>query len=195
MARQSWVAVWVVMLGLCAGLSGCGGGTDTPDDMGSGDGASVVFAVTTSRGRAAFARLQNASGGLAYRSDETNFTLGLAELNARLKRRALVILFTEFIDTTTAEIFLIEGVDRVLTAFSPALSEHAERDLAGLGRHSQGDDGLGVDPERDAGAGWRAAPAAPSLAGRAWSARWAAHWPVIIWFRQPSRAFPLTALN
>ena len=40
MARQSWVAVWVVMLGLCAGLSGCGGSTDTPDDMGSGDGAS-----------------------------------------------------------------------------------------------------------------------------------------------------------
>ncbi|QEL22362.1 DUF58 domain-containing protein [Bosea sp. F3-2] len=65
-----------------------------------------------SRGRSAFARLQNASGELAYRADETNFTLGLAELNARLKRRALVILFTEFIDTTTAEL-LLEGLQRM----------------------------------------------------------------------------------
>ncbi|TDR85282.1 DUF58 domain-containing protein [Enterovirga rhinocerotis] len=65
-----------------------------------------------SRGRNAFARLHNGSAALAYRADETNFTLGLAELNARLKRRALVILFTEFIDTTTAEL-LLEGLQRM----------------------------------------------------------------------------------
>ena len=45
-------------------------------------------------------------------TEETNFTLGLAELNARLKRRALVILFTDFVDTITAEL-LIESMQRV----------------------------------------------------------------------------------
>jgi len=49
---------------------------------------------------------------LTYQHQETNFTLGLAELNARLKRRALVILFTDFVDTITAEL-LIESMQRV----------------------------------------------------------------------------------
>jgi len=65
-----------------------------------------------SRGMSYFARLQNASGQLGYQAEETNFTLGLAELNARLKRRALVVLFTEFIDTTTAEL-LLESLQRM----------------------------------------------------------------------------------
>lgn len=65
-----------------------------------------------SRGMPYFTRLQNASGQLGYQVEETNFTLGLAELNARLKRRALVVLFTEFIDTTTAEL-LLESLQRM----------------------------------------------------------------------------------
>jgi len=64
------------------------------------------------RGIASFVRVQQAAAELEYRADETNFTLGLAELNARLKRRALVILFTEFVDTVTAEL-LIESMQRV----------------------------------------------------------------------------------
>jgi uncharacterized protein (DUF58 family) len=64
------------------------------------------------RGLAAFARLQQAAAGLDYRSEETNFTLGLAELSVRLKRRALVVLFTEFVDTVTAEL-LIESMQRM----------------------------------------------------------------------------------
>ena len=36
------------------------------------------------RGLHAFRRLQQATAALAYSADETNFTLGLAELNARL---------------------------------------------------------------------------------------------------------------
>ncbi|HZR75596.1 DUF58 domain-containing protein, partial [Bradyrhizobium sp.] len=62
--------------------------------------------IQPSRGMPYFARLHNASSQLAYQTEETNFTLGLAELNFRLKRRALVVLFTEFIDTTTAELLL-----------------------------------------------------------------------------------------
>ena len=49
---------------------------------------------------------------LDYHHDETNFTLGLAELSARLKRRALVILFTDFVDTVTAEL-LVETMARI----------------------------------------------------------------------------------
>ncbi len=64
------------------------------------------------RGVSNFARLQQSTSEFAYRHDETNFTLGLAELNARLKRRALVILFTEFVDTVTAEL-LLESVQRI----------------------------------------------------------------------------------
>jgi uncharacterized protein (DUF58 family) len=64
------------------------------------------------RGVSSFARLQRATAELDYHHQETNFTLGLAELNARLKRRALVILFTDFVDTITAEL-LIESMQRV----------------------------------------------------------------------------------
>jgi uncharacterized protein (DUF58 family) len=64
------------------------------------------------RGVANFSRLQRATAGLEYRNRETNFTLGLAELSARLKRRALVILFTDFVDTVTAEL-MIEATQRI----------------------------------------------------------------------------------
>jgi uncharacterized protein (DUF58 family) len=64
------------------------------------------------RGTQNFSRVQRATAQLEYRPEESNFTLGLAELNARLKRRALVILFTDFVDTTTAEL-LIESMQRI----------------------------------------------------------------------------------
>jgi uncharacterized protein (DUF58 family) len=68
--------------------------------------------VRPGRGIASLARIERATAELAYHHQETNFTLGLAELNARLKRRALVVLFTDFVDTITAEL-LIEGMQRV----------------------------------------------------------------------------------
>jgi uncharacterized protein (DUF58 family) len=64
------------------------------------------------RGVSSFARVQRATAELDYHRQETNFTLGLAELNARLKRRALVILFTDFVDTITAEL-LVESMQRM----------------------------------------------------------------------------------
>ncbi len=60
----------------------------------------------------AFPRIQEAVAQLDYRAEETNFTLALAELNVRLRRRALVILFTDFVDTVTAEL-LIESLQRI----------------------------------------------------------------------------------
>lgn len=49
---------------------------------------------------------------LEYRPDETNFTLGLTELMVRLKQRSLIILQTEFVDTTTAEL-MVENLERL----------------------------------------------------------------------------------
>jgi uncharacterized protein (DUF58 family) len=63
-------------------------------------------------GARSFARIQQAAAELDYHAEETNFTLGLAELTIRLKRRALVILFTDFVDTVTAEL-LIESLERI----------------------------------------------------------------------------------
>jgi uncharacterized protein (DUF58 family) len=63
-------------------------------------------------GPSGFARIQRATAELDYHRDETNFTLALAELNVRLKRRALVILFTDFVDTVTAEL-MIDSMQRV----------------------------------------------------------------------------------
>lgn len=64
------------------------------------------------RGTQNFSQIQRATAELQYHTQETNFTLGLAELHARLKRRALVIVFTDFIDTVTAEL-LIDSMQRI----------------------------------------------------------------------------------
>jgi uncharacterized protein (DUF58 family) len=63
-------------------------------------------------GLGAFARLQTLTAGVAYSAAETNFTLGLAELSARLRRRSLVVVFTEFVDTVTAEL-MVENLARL----------------------------------------------------------------------------------
>jgi len=59
-----------------------------------------------------FGHLQRASARLEYHHEETNYTLGLMELLARLDRRTLVILMTEFVDTVTAEL-MVENIERV----------------------------------------------------------------------------------
>ncbi len=66
----------------------------------------VRLYLEPSPGVHAFPRVQHALAGLAYGTAETNFTLGLAHLNARLRRRSLVVLFTEFIDTVTASLMV-----------------------------------------------------------------------------------------
>ena len=65
--------------------------------------------IKPGRGMTYFTKLQHFTAGLAYRTEETNFTLGLTELNSRLQRRALVVIFTEFVDHISAEL-LIESL-------------------------------------------------------------------------------------
>ncbi len=59
-----------------------------------------------------FARVQRAAAALDYRPEETNYTLGLSHLLGRLRRRSLVVLMTDFVDTVTAEMML-ENIARL----------------------------------------------------------------------------------
>ena len=63
-------------------------------------------------GVASFPRLQRLTADLDYSHGETNYTLGLAELSTRLRRRSLVVLLTDFVDTITAELML-DNVQRL----------------------------------------------------------------------------------
>lgn len=60
----------------------------------------------------AFHRLQSAAAGLDYEPAEPNFTLALATLTARLQRRSLVVVFSDFTDPTSAEL-MIESMGRL----------------------------------------------------------------------------------
>jgi uncharacterized protein (DUF58 family) len=64
-------------------------------------------------GTRAFPRLQHLMAGLEARPEETNFTLGLADLSGRLNRRSLIVLMSEFVDTTTTELML-DNVSRLV---------------------------------------------------------------------------------
>jgi uncharacterized protein (DUF58 family) len=57
-------------------------------------------------GGRSFALLQRLAAGLDYSASETNYTLGLTTLAAGLHRRSLIIVFTEFTDTVSAELML-----------------------------------------------------------------------------------------
>ncbi len=67
--------------------------------------------VTASRD---FHRLQRAAAGLEYRSEEPNFTLALATLAARLQRRSLIVVFSDFTDPTSAQL-MIESIGRLVS--------------------------------------------------------------------------------
>ncbi|MEM6889844.1 MAG: DUF58 domain-containing protein [Pseudomonadota bacterium] len=60
-------------------------------------------------GRAAFTRLRSRTAELRYESIETNHTLAMTELNARTPKRSLIIVFSDFVDTTSAEL-MVENI-------------------------------------------------------------------------------------
>lgn len=64
-------------------------------------------------GPAAFPLLQKLCASIDYSTEETNFTLGLTALSGRLDRRAVVVVFTDFADATSAEL-MIENVARLM---------------------------------------------------------------------------------
>lgn len=64
-------------------------------------------------GSAAFTELQHLAAAIDYSGDETNYTFALTTLAARLTRRSMIVLFTEFTDPTSAD-FLVRAVARLL---------------------------------------------------------------------------------
>lgn len=60
-------------------------------------------------GRQAFGQIQSTCATLPQDMAETNHTLGLTVLNGKLKRRSLVVIFSDFVDATSAEL-LVENL-------------------------------------------------------------------------------------
>lgn len=63
-------------------------------------------------GTRAFGHLQAQTSKLDYSTEETNYTLGLATLAEKLQRRSMVIVFTDFTDTVSAEL-MVENITRL----------------------------------------------------------------------------------
>ena len=59
-----------------------------------------------------FKRLQVAASGLDYHAQDPNFTLALATLSARLQRRSMIVVFSDFTDPTSAQL-MIESTARL----------------------------------------------------------------------------------
>lgn len=68
--------------------------------------------LAPANGRSAFPVLSRTTAQLSYTTTETNFTLGLMALSERLHRRSLVVVLTDFVDTTTAAL-LVENLARL----------------------------------------------------------------------------------
>jgi uncharacterized protein (DUF58 family) len=64
-------------------------------------------------GASAFAELERVAAEIDYSADETNYTHALTTLGARLTRRSMIILFTEFADTVSAD-FMLRAVRRLV---------------------------------------------------------------------------------
>ena len=63
-------------------------------------------------GSRSFPRMQTLAAKLDYSSEESNFTLALSTLASQLERRSLVSIFSDFVDTISAELML-ENVRRL----------------------------------------------------------------------------------
>lgn len=64
-------------------------------------------------GGGAFGQLERVAAQIDYSGEETNFTFALSNLAARLKRRSMIIMFTELTDMVSAE-FLLAALRRLV---------------------------------------------------------------------------------
>ena len=82
-------------------------------------------------GSGEFHRVQKAAAGLDYHAQEPNFTLALATLAARLQRRSLIVVFSDFTDPTSAEL-MIESIGRLVSRHLVVFVTMADAELEGL---------------------------------------------------------------
>lgn len=74
--------------------------------------AEPVLHVRPLQHSGSFGVLQRMTAALSYSTRETNYTLGLTRLQQSLDRRSLIVVFTDFSDTVSAELML-ENVARL----------------------------------------------------------------------------------
>ena len=79
----------------------------------------------------AFRQLQHAAGRIDYSAEETNYTLALTTLAAKLGRRSLIVVFTEITDPTAAEL-MIEAAARLLKRHLVLLVVMQDEDLESM---------------------------------------------------------------
>jgi uncharacterized protein (DUF58 family) len=84
-------------------------------------------------GPGAFSRLRRHLARLDYGEDDTNYTLGLTQLAVALKRRSLIVVFTDFADATSAEL-MIETLGRLLRRHVVLFVVMRDEDLEALER-------------------------------------------------------------
>ena len=79
----------------------------------------------------ALGTLQMMAGRIDYSTHETNYTLALSTLAGGLKRRSLVVVFTDFADSTAAEL-MIESLGRLLRRHLVLFVVLRDEELEGL---------------------------------------------------------------
>ncbi len=84
-----------------------------------------------------FPRLHRAAAGLDYHAQEPNFTLALATLAGRLKRRSLVVVFSDFTDPTSAEL-MVESIARLAGRHVVLFVTMADEELTGMAAAAPG---------------------------------------------------------
>ncbi|MEZ6196917.1 MAG: DUF58 domain-containing protein [Planctomycetota bacterium] len=94
-----------LLLGWCVLKTGDRAGLYAFDDR-------VRDFLRPSAGLATLHHLQRHASALEYGTGESNFTLALSNLRVQLRRRTLVVVVTEFADSTTAEL-MVENVLRL----------------------------------------------------------------------------------
>ncbi|SLN56292.1 hypothetical protein ROA7450_02914 [Roseovarius albus] len=107
-------------------------------------------------GRRAFGQIQAHSAALEQSSVETNHTLGLTQMNQKLSQRSLVVVFSDFVDTVTAEL-LIENLAVIrrqhlvlyVALRDPALKRLSQPEQAGMNAVAQAVSAQQLLRERD----------------------------------------------
>ena len=79
----------------------------------------------------AFPALQRLAAQLDYSVEETNFTLGLTQLAGDIEHRSVIILFSDFSDTTSAELML-ENVAQLLKRHIVLFVVFRDEELEGI---------------------------------------------------------------
>ena len=80
-----------------------------------------------------FGQLQRLAASLDYSTEETNFTLGLTQLSADLEHRSVIFLFSDFSDTTSAELML-ENVARLLARHTVLFVQFRDEEVEAMRR-------------------------------------------------------------